>query len=126
MMNRFLPLIVVVLCIFNSITIQAQNEPPDTGKTSCSAYIPMAISPNGDGINDQLKVESECKIEVFTLRVFDQSGRLIFETRNSGDSWDGTYNGTPLPSGHYSWNLTYLDQQAGSRIKQSGEVILVR
>ncbi|MCB0837428.1 MAG: gliding motility-associated C-terminal domain-containing protein [Bacteroidetes bacterium] len=125
-MNRFLSLLVVVLCVFNSITIQAQNEPPDTGNTSCNAYIPMAISPNGDGINDYLKVESECPIEVFTLRVFDASDKLIFETRNNAETWDGSYNGNPLPSGHYTWNLTYLDQRSGNRVKQSGEVILVR
>ena len=125
-MNRFSFLVILVLCTFNSITILAQNKTPDTGEANCRANIPLAISPNGDGINDYLSVESNCEIDVFTLRIFDESNQLIFESNQISDSWDGSFKGNPLPEGHYSWSLSYKDGNSGHRIRQEGEIILVR
>ena len=104
----------------------AQDKMPDKGIATCQANVPLAISPNGDGINDYLSVESNCEIEIFTLRIFNDSNQLIFETNQIADTWDGSYNGSPLPEGHYSWNLSYRDENSGTKVKQQGEIILVR
>ena len=118
--------IVLVLCTLNSITVIAQNQTPDTGEAACRADVPLAISPNGDGINDYLNIESNCDINVFTIRIFDEFNHIVFESHQVSEAWDGSLNGKPLPEGHYTWNISYQDEASGMKVRQEGEVILVR
>jgi gliding motility-associated-like protein len=46
-------------------------------------------------------------IEDFTLVVYNRWGQLVWETRNSADFWDGTFQGEPAPAGLYAWNMTF-------------------
>ncbi|MEX2234166.1 MAG: FG-GAP-like repeat-containing protein [Cyclobacteriaceae bacterium] len=62
------------------------------------SVFPPAFSPNGDGQNDIWNVRAETNPDCM-LNIFDGRGRRIFE--NSGENWDGTYNGTAVPSGTY-------------------------
>jgi gliding motility-associated-like protein len=62
---------------------------------------PLIFSPNGDVVNDTWiipGVDPEC-----TMVVYDGHGSKIFETKgyNNTNSWDGTYNGKPVPDGTY-------------------------
>ena len=72
---------------------------------------PTLITPNGDGINDAFVVpclysgsyaESE-------LQVFNQWGKLIYNQENYQNDWEGTYSGSPLPTGTYYYILKLND-----------------
>ena len=64
------------------------------------------ISPNGDGKNDNWKVENVEYFKEFTLRVFDQYGQVIFiKEKNYNDEFDGKFNGKALPTGNYYYEF---------------------
>jgi len=44
----------------------------------CTISIPNAITPNGDGINDNLEVFSSCSIRVTEIRIFDKWGGELY------------------------------------------------
>lgn len=91
----------------------------------CGLYIPNAFTPNGDGINDQFKVEAPMDITNFTLSIFETSGRLIFNTHNINKGWDGTYEGKKSPAGAYLYIITYTDR-IGEKHYEKGQIVLYR
>ena len=69
--------------------------------TSRLAAVPTVFSPNGDGLNDVIKVEGE-HIAQFNAVVRDAKGNLIFEWDTIDGFWDGRDNGNRLmPAGTY-------------------------
>ena len=69
--------------------------------------IPTLITPNGDGANDTWNIRFLSLYENSTVRVFDRSGRLVFETKNylNGPEWNGTEGGSDLPEGPYFYEI---------------------
>ncbi len=47
----------------------------------CTVSIPNAITPNGDGINDNLEVFSACAIQVTHIRIFDKWGGELYHVQ---------------------------------------------
>jgi gliding motility-associated-like protein len=73
---------------------------------ACDTYfIPTDFSPNGDGLNDNWNVMSECIVEM-EMRVFNQWSELIFTSTNTSNQWDGTYQGALVQNDSYSYVLT--------------------
>jgi gliding motility-associated-like protein len=98
--------------------------------TSCPLnlyfYLPNAFSPNGDGINDVFRPIGN-EIVDFHLMVFNRWGQLVFETREPGNGWDGTSNGSYCEPGVYTYILTYGNAKTqGNTIKTTGSVTLIR
>ncbi|MBN4061750.1 gliding motility-associated C-terminal domain-containing protein [Bacteroidales bacterium AH-315-I05] len=58
-------------------------------------FVPNIFSPNGDGQNDELKVEGKDLTDIH-LRIFDRWGEMVFETLDQNTSWNGTYNGKEM------------------------------
>jgi gliding motility-associated-like protein len=63
--------------------------------------IPNTFSPNGDGINDQWRIDflndyTDCRVQVFT-----RAGKLVFSSKGYNTKWDGTLKGKPLPFDTY-------------------------
>ena len=48
----------------------------------CTVSIPNAISPNGDGVNDNLEVFSSCDIRVIEIRIFDKWGGELYRVQS--------------------------------------------
>jgi gliding motility-associated-like protein len=66
--------------------------------------LPNGMSPNGDGINDNLHVRGLEDFPVNKLLVYNRWGSLIYEENNySNDSpWEGVNNGgEQIPEGTY-------------------------
>jgi gliding motility-associated-like protein len=65
--------------------------------------IPEAITPNGDGVNDDWKLEQiTLKYPNATVEIFDRWGRQVFKsTGGYKENWNGTYKGNPLPMDSY-------------------------
>lgn len=94
----------------------------DTGIPSCSdttvncvtvlplsaLYIPNSFTPNNDDINDNFKV-SATRINEFYIMIFNRWNEVLFQSYDYECYWDGNYNGNPLPSGVYYYEVVYRD-----------------
>ena len=87
-------------------------------------YIPTAFTPNGDIVNDRIKVEA-LGIEGLQWDIFNRWGLKVFSTSDLAESWDGTYAGQPVPEGIYSYRLLiYLP--FGNITEEHGTFTLIR
>ncbi len=75
--------------------------------------IPEYFTPNDDGTSDGWTVECEELYPNLTFDIFDRYGRKI-ATLRVGEYWDGTYNGTELPTGDY-WYVVKPNSSALNR-----------
>lgn len=55
----------------------------------CEIFVPNAMTPNGDGLNDLLDIVPACPITDFRLQVFDRWGGLVFESDDVEQRWNG-------------------------------------
>lgn len=90
---------------------------------ACVVDIPTGFSPNGDGVNDALRVLGSGYTEI-NLQIFDRQGQLMFD---SGDAagWDGTFKGAPQGVDVYAYHLTATCRD-GKKKDLKGNVTLVR
>ncbi len=67
--------------------------------------IPTIITPNNDGLNDVFDIPSSCLSgegnAAVELTIFNQWGDQVFHQSNYNNTWDGTFDGRPLPVGTY-------------------------
>ncbi len=83
-------------------------------------FIPNALSPNGDGINDELLVVCRELYPNMKVQIYSRWGNLVFQGEPNG--WDGMYNGANLPDGAYFYVLDFGD---GSN-PESGYLVISR
>jgi gliding motility-associated-like protein len=86
------------------------------------------ISPNGDGINDQLSIEGY-GVKEFYLRVMTQGGQVVFESKDQEVTWAGTDRfGNALPAGVYYFEIiaTGEDDLPYTESNARGSVTVVR
>ena len=74
-----------------------------------SMFISNALTPNGDGINDEFIVEGILNYEKNSLKIFNEYGHLIFSESPYKNDWKGTYNNGRLPDGTYYYVLELMD-----------------
>lgn len=87
--------------------------------------IPQVFTPDGNGMNDLWPFATEDGLEPWseaTIRVFDQRGNLVFDTRGFGAPWDGKKDGVAVPSGTYFY---VIDLKYG-KISYKGTVTILR
>jgi gliding motility-associated-like protein len=86
--------------------------------------VPTAFSPNGDGMNDELKVFGSGFAEI-DFKVFNRYGELVFETTDPNMGWDGTVNGVKQEMEVYTYYIRVRYQDKGV-VEESGNVTLLR
>lgn len=87
-------------------------------------FVPNTFTPNGDGVNDELKVLGNY-LQSVNMRIFNQWGEQIFFTTELNKGWDGTYKGANQPVGVYIYVITVV-MQDGTKINKKGSVNLIR
>lgn len=99
-----------------------------TPESKVPAYMELeihnVITPNDDGINDRWIIKN---IELYpnnAVRILDRDGRLVYSKLGYDNSWNGTYNGLPLPEDTYYYVL-YLDSNKG-KDTLTGYISLIR
>lgn len=95
--------------------------------TSEYFFLPNAFTPNGDNINDILRVRSNFleKITGFELQIYNRWGDLVFKTENPMDGWDGTYKGRDLPPDVYGFFMK-VDCPTGDDVQSQGNISLLK
>ncbi|MEP6260594.1 MAG: T9SS type B sorting domain-containing protein [Gillisia sp.] len=79
------------------------------------------FSPNNDGVNDLFELKGVSYFQSSYIRLYNRYGALIKSGAGDGFSWDGTFNGTPMPADDYWFEIFIEDFK---RIK--GNVSLIR
>ncbi len=102
----------------DSIRIKLYKVPP-------SFYVPTAFTPNNDHNNDILKPILLGMRSLNYFRVYDRWGKLLFNTSQKGQGWDGTINGNPQDPGTYVWMASGATF-TGELIIRKGYAVLIR
>ena len=86
----------------------------------CDMWMPTAFTPDNDGINDGLKVETNCpELDEFSLELYDRWGQLVWRTDDPDQVWMGqaeTLNSERLhfvQDGIYSYRLYWKYSETG-------------
>lgn len=73
---------------------------------------PKFFTPNGDGIHDNWNVLGIDQLINPAVFIFDRYGKLLKQLDETTFGWDGTFNGSQLPSSDYWFRIDYeRDQQ---------------
>lgn len=67
------------------------------------------VSPNGDGANDTWKIKDAAKYFESRIIIFDQQGRVVYESIGYDNTWEGRYEGDLLPRGTYMYIVKSQD-----------------
>lgn len=87
------------------------------GKTSITIYdYPKYFSPNGDGYNDYWTI-SCLKNKNATITIFDRFGKFLSKFDVDRQGWDGSWNGTLMPTNDYWFIATYFEDGVKKQFK---------
>ncbi|MCS7085231.1 MAG: gliding motility-associated C-terminal domain-containing protein, partial [Bacteroidia bacterium] len=116
----------VLLYVFNENCADTFGMAPFVVKISDSLSVPNIFTPNGDGINDVVKIYGIEDARTYEFGVFDRWGVYVFGVRNDKTQfWDGTFRGRPCPEGVYYYVLE-AEMNSGAKHKLKGSITLVR
>ncbi|WP_163398493.1 T9SS type B sorting domain-containing protein [Flavobacterium fluviatile] len=68
---------------------------------------PKFFTPNNDGYNDTWNIPDLAYQPDAYINIFDRYGKTLKQIKPSGPGWDGNYNGDPLPSTDYWFQVFY-------------------
>ena len=92
----------------------------DVADSLACIEMPNTFTPNADGINDTWNLDFTT-YNTASLIVFSKWGNIVAEFSSLTISWDGVYEGEPLPAGTYYYILKLNDN-----IEQNGPITIVR
>jgi gliding motility-associated-like protein len=79
---------------------------------------PQFMTPNEDGYHDTWNIigigEADPSAKIY---IFDRYGKLLKQLSPTGNGWDGTYNGNPLPSSDYWFRVEYTEDNTQKEFK---------
>jgi gliding motility-associated-like protein len=88
-------------------------------------YVPTGFTPNGDGLNDELRPVLMGVNELRYFRVFNRWGQMVYETKTDKQGWNGMLKGQPQSTQTFTWMAEGVGVD-GSLIKRKGTALLVR
>ncbi|KXX70993.1 PKD domain-containing protein [Flammeovirga sp. SJP92] len=96
-------------------------------------FTPTAMTPNGDGLNDEFLIRSRYAINI-KLNIYNRWGEIIFsreykdssEARQEGNGWDGMYRGKLVPGGVYTYTMDYVSELDGSIHRDANSLTVIR
>ncbi len=88
-------------------------------------FVPTAFTPNGDGVNDELKPVFGGAVAEMDFSVFNRWGQLVFRTTEKGRGWNGSLKGILQTPGLYAWRCMYRFVNNTTQ-KAEGSFILIR
>ena len=88
------------------------------------ADVPNAFSPNGDGVNDVIRVRGY-GISKMTWNIFNRWGQLVFRSNSLDNAWDGRFKGALQPQDVYAYTLD-ITFSNNTVYRKKGDITLLR
>lgn len=92
---------------------------------ACIPLIPIAFSPNGDGLNEEFAPIIRCNTTQYKLIIFNRYGQTVFSSNNNLQKWNGRFKGFNCDNGAYIYQLQYLFRNTPLQTTK-GSFLLVR
>ena len=89
-----------------------------------SPKVPTGFSPNNDNTNDVLYVRGGPFLSL-NFKIYDQWGKVVFESTDPTLGWDGKYKSIDQPIGIYVYTIE-AETVDGQSYRKNGEVTLLR
>ena len=90
-------------------------------------FLPNAFTPNGNNINELYNIMGTgIDPSTFEMRIFDRWGKQLFYTTDYSASWDGTYNGEPVPQGSYIIAIKYSNKNNGNKYYIVDKIVIIK
>ena len=90
---------------------------PEDGRT-------MAFTPYNGGGNELFRLKHEF-IEEYDLRLYDKWDRMVFQTNDPDEGWNGYFAGTACPAGAYKGIVTYGGCKFGDKTEPEARAFLL-
>lgn len=87
---------------------------------------PKFFTPNNDSYNDTWKIIGLDNFSKVKIYIFNRYGKLLKQLSPNSSGWDGTYNGSPLPSSDYWFKVDYTDTKNNTSHQFKGHFSLKR
>jgi len=107
-----------------SIRVRKRGVLCDTHTEYYTFLMNNTITPNSDGINDNIDFSIISKFGDFKGSIFDKYGKVVFEVSSKNPVWNGKYVGMPLPTDTYWYSLSWTDQITKQPVQLSGWILL--
>lgn len=115
--------------IYQIIVNDKNGCSPDATLLVSVIQFPKFFTPNGDGQNDTWVVKGANRTFYpnASINIFNRFGKLVAQVPIDGQGWNGTYNGTLLPSDDYWYNVTLIPADTTKpTINKKGNFSLLR
>ena len=116
----------VYLTVYDRWGCEAYDSTLVKTEPCCDVFLPNAFTPNADGKNDGFRMLTKGKQQISRFIIVDRWGKILFETANQYEAWDGAYNGAAMPIGTYQYYLKYRCAEGSEMIEKKGDVTLIR
>lgn len=94
-------------------------------ETTENITVPNVFTPDADGVNDLFKPVLSFTPHDYYLVISDRHGRIIFETKDHTETWDGSYSGNTFPRGVCLWFLK-VTTPSGKIISKTGTLTVIK
>ena len=81
--------------------------------------VPNVFTPDGNGQNDEFKVAYR-SLREFHIWVYNRWGKLVYQSTNPDDGWDGTINGRQAAEGAYFYVVRAMGTDAPKNAQYIG------
>lgn len=96
----------------------------DEIETDAALPVNKIVSPNNDGVNDFFQIENVEIYSDYKLTIFNDAGLVVYSKNMDYDNtWDGTYNGTPLNAGVYFY---LFQSNSDSNLMFKGQISILK
>ena len=96
---------------------------------ACGTEEPLLFVPNAfivGGVNAEFGPEvSYIDFDQYEFNVYNRWGKLVFQTNDAGEKWDGKFNGYLCREDVYVYILTFRNGDGATRV-QKGHVTLLK
>ncbi|WP_341901996.1 PKD domain-containing protein [Fluviicola taffensis] len=91
-------------------------------------YVPNAFTPDGDQYNNVFFpiMTAGFSPATYEFYIYNRWGELIFESKDIQVGWDGTYAGSMVQVGLYTWVIRFKDDDNDEKFEFSGHVNLMK